>query len=335
MSHPHVQVKWYMIWGPILGLLAIDLLYQIGVTWKQSHILATAQPWFVVLAIINQLAVYVVLVPAMQEFYASAKLPISGRRAFSMLAMGLAFSRIVPVGEYIMWRASMHGKKGGASATTQWLILYYSFMFVGLVALFVVLQVMTALLFPNAHATSLVGYLRFLPIALILIGTAVLFLTRFGWMRRLLRRLTYDKIGSQAVSPLAIMRDRRLGRDFLSWMGFACIATWTIEGFTLYLSLRSLGIEVPLVMAVFAFTFARLFALVPVVPGGAGQIETGAALLLVAYRYPFSMVFTAAVIYRLVTYWPPLLLGTYSYLRSRDQKSVAATSSMFVAQFRR
>jgi hypothetical protein len=49
MSHPHVQVKWYMIWGPILGLLAIDLLYQIGVTWKQSHILATAQPWFVVL----------------------------------------------------------------------------------------------------------------------------------------------------------------------------------------------------------------------------------------------------------------------------------------------
>jgi uncharacterized protein (TIRG00374 family) len=335
MTHHHMRVKWYLVWGPILGLLGIDLLYQIGITWKLSHILSRAEPWFLVLAIINQLAVYIVLVPSMQQFYFSAGLPLRARRVFSMLAMGLAFARIVPVGEYLMWRASVHGKKGAASATTQWLILYYSFMFAGLVVLFILLQILVAVMFPGAHATSLVGNLRFLPIVLLLVGTLVLMLTRFEWMRRLLRRLTYDKIGSQAVSPFGIMEDRRLGRDFMGWMVFASVATWLIEGFTLFLCLRSLGLDVPLVMAVFAFTFARLFAIVPVVPGGAGQIEAGAALLLVAYRYPFGAVFSAAVLYRLVTYWPPLLLGAYSYFRSSGTQSVEAASNMFAARLRK
>jgi uncharacterized protein (TIRG00374 family) len=299
-------------------------------------VLSGVQPWFLLLAVVNQLAVYMVLVPAMQDFFEAADIKISGRRAFSLLAMGLAFSRIVPVGEYIIWRASLRGKHGAASATTQWLIMYYSFMFCGVVTVFLLMQVLTVLLYPNAHANTLVGELRFLPLLLIVIGLVLLSLTRFGWMRRLLRKFTYDKIGSQAVSPLGIIKERKLQRHTLGWLVFASIATWMIEGFTLYLCLRALGIEVPLIMAVFAFTFARLFALVPVVPGGAGQIEAGAALLLVAYNFPFGMVFTAAVLYRLVTYWPPLLLGAYSYFRSSDSKNlVKGTGSLFASQLLR
>jgi uncharacterized protein (TIRG00374 family) len=329
-------IKGYMVWGPILGLLAVDLLYQTGIVWKQWDVLSGLEPWFLLLAVINQLAVYVVLVPAMQDFYASSGIQMSGKRSFSLLAMGLAFSRIVPVGEYIIWRASLRGKPGAASATTQWLIMYYSFMFCGVVAVFLLMQVLTVVLYPNAHANTLVGELRFLPVVLVVIGAVLLSLTRFGWMRRFLRRFTYDKIGSQAVSPLGIIKDRKLTRNTLGWLIFASVATWMIEGLTLFLCLRSLGLEVPLVMAVAAFTFARLFALFPVVPGGAGQIEAGVALLLLAYNYPFGTVFTAAVLYRLVTYWPPLLLGAYSYLRSSDSKRLAAgTGSLFAAQLLR
>ena len=331
-----VKLKWYMVWGPLLGLLGIDLLYQTGIVWKQWHVLSQAEPLFLLVAVVNQLAVYVVLVPAMQDFYAASGIAMTGRRAFSLLAMGMAFSRIVPVGEYLIWRASLRGKRGAASATTQWLIMYYSFMFCGVVAVFLVTQILTIFLYPNAHAHTLVGQLRFLPVALLVIGLVVASLTRFEWMRRLLRRFTYDKLGSQAVSPIGIIKDRRLSRNNLGWLVFASLATWMIEGFTLYLCLRSLGLQVPLVMAVFAFTFARLFALIPVVPGGAGQMEAGAALLLVAYNYPFGMVFTAAVLYRLMTYWPPLVLGAYSYWRSSESRGLgAATGSLFAAQLRR
>jgi uncharacterized protein (TIRG00374 family) len=328
----HGPFKWILLWTPVAGLLAIDLLYQGIAVWKQSDIVGQAQPWFLLLAALNQLAVYVVLIPAMRKFYAKTGIMLSTKHAFSMLATGLAFARIVPAGEYIVWRTTLRRHRGSATATTQWQILYWTWMTCGLLVLFVLSEMLTFVLYPNTHTHTLVGSLRYLPILVSLVFLAGLFATRFAKVRGFVRKIAFDKIGSQAAMPQKIIRERKLGRDALGALTFASVATWTFESFTVFLCLQALGLDVPVVLTVFAFTFARLFSLLPLAPGGAGQIESAAAVVLLAYSYPFELVFTALLLYRLVSYWPPVLLGLTMYFIGKGPKTVALIGSVSASQ---
>jgi hypothetical protein len=303
----------------VLGIVVADLAYQAIVAWRAWHILERAQPEFLILAVLNQLVVYWILVPAMQRFYGAAGIALHHRRTFGMLATGLAVARIIPVGEYVVWRAATRKLRGGASATTQWLILYYAWMFAGLVLLFMVFQVITFVAYPNAHVKSLVGLLRYLPVLMgvLLVIIGVLLATQVSWVQRLIWKVAFDRFGSRSVWPWHIVRDRKLGRYELGALSAAAVGMWLVEGFTMFLCLYSLNIRVPLVIAMFGFTFARLFALLPLTPGGIGIIETGAVLFFAAYGYPVGPVFTAVVIYRLITYWPALLVGAGVYLADR------------------
>jgi uncharacterized protein (TIRG00374 family) len=313
MTNIQRQSRWFVFLYPILGIIVLDLVYQVLITWRQADIIAGADPRFLVVAAANQLAVYLVLVPAMQEFYSASGIMLTSKRAFGMLAMGLAFARIVPAGEYVVWRASLRKYKGSVSATTQWLIMYYTWMFAGLVVLFLVAEILTLAIYPNAHSDTLVGKLRYLPIALSFLFLAGLLGSRLDWLKRLLRKIAFDKLGSHAVAPFGIIKDRKLGRQQLGVLTFAALATWMIEGFTMYLCMRSIGVEVPIIIAMFGFTFARLFSIIPLTPGSIGQIETGAALFFAAYGYPIGIMVTGTLLYRLVTYWPPLLIGVVTY----------------------
>jgi uncharacterized membrane protein YbhN (UPF0104 family) len=316
----NVRPRWLLVLVPIVGLFFIDILYQSVVIWKQSHVLAKANGWYLVMACINQLSIFLVLTPVMQEFYGRMGIVLKSSRAFSMLAMGLAFARIVPGGEYILWRTSLHGRRGSATATTQWSIMYITWMITGLAALFLVAQVLTLVLYPGMQAKSLVGTLRFLPLLFLFVFVVVVLTMRFERIRAILRRIAFDKFGSHSISPVGIIRDHKLGWDTLGMLTFASLATWILESFTLLLCLRSLGLQVPVVLCMFAFTFGRLFSMLPLAPSGAGQIETAAAVLLTAYNFPFGIVFSATVLYRLISYWPPLLLGAGTYLLAPGNK---------------
>jgi uncharacterized protein (TIRG00374 family) len=318
--------RWRILWYPIIGIITIDLIYQVLISWRQASIIARAQPVYLVLAVINQLAIYVVLVPPMQEFFAAAKIRLTGRRAFSILAVGLAFARIIPLGDYLVWRTSMRSARGGVSATTQWYVMYYSWMFSGLVAVFLFAQGMTYVLHPHADVRTLVGYLRFLPIMFSLFVVMALLATRIAWVRGKVKQLVFDKLGSQALSPIGIIRDRGLGGNVLGLLTFASFANWLMEGYTLYLCLRAVGLNIPISISLFGFAFARLFSIIPITPGGIGQLEAGTALFFAAYGYPFAPILTATVLYRLISYWPALLIGATTYRISRKTEGANALS---------
>src|SRR5580692_9185296 len=94
--------RWHVLWYSVVGVIAIDLVYQVLISWRQSNIIARAQPGYLLFAVVCQLAIYVVLVAPMKEFYIAAKIDLSGRRAFSLLAMGLALGRVIPFGDYFI-----------------------------------------------------------------------------------------------------------------------------------------------------------------------------------------------------------------------------------------
>ena len=203
------RFKWNVLWYPVAGVVGIDLIYQILISWRQSNIIARAQPGYLVFAVFCQLAIYVVLVAPMREFYTAAKIRLGGRRAFSLLAMGLALGRVIPFGDYLIWRTGMKRYRGGASATTQWYVMYYTWVFSGLLFVFLTAEIFTYILHPHATVHSLLGYLSFLPVSISVIVLAALFATRFRWVRDRIKRLAFDRLGSQALSPLGIIRDRK------------------------------------------------------------------------------------------------------------------------------
>jgi len=305
---------WYVILYPIAGLALVNIAYQLGSSWRQAHLIAQADPVLLGVAVLNQLVAYQVVVPAMQRFYARVGLPLSSWKTFGLVALGLTAAKVVPAGEYVVWRLSFRRLKGGASATTQWLILYYVAMFGGLLVLFLVFEAATLAFYPHAQASTLVGKLRFLPVGATLAFLVALLFVRLLGVAAVIKRLAFDALGSQAVSPVSIIRERKLDGEDVSALALASLATWLVEALTLYLCLWAMGLRVPLVIAIFGFTFMRLFSFLPLVPGGIGELEAGALLFFAAYGYPVSPVFTATILYRLITYWPPMVIGLMSYI---------------------
>jgi uncharacterized membrane protein YbhN (UPF0104 family) len=322
MSNTSRLSRWHIVWYPLVGVLLANVAYQFVISWRQADLLRHARPSLVLVAVLNQLLVYWVVVPAMRSFYASARIRLSAWRAFGLVSAGLAVAKVIPAGDYLVWRSSLHTERGGVTATTQWLIMFYTWMFSGLVLLFLVAEAVALVFYRDVHAQTLVGALRFLPIGLGGVFLVALLATSFAPVQRFLMRLAFDKLGSKAVSPLHIIQDRKLGRAVLGRLTFTAVSTWLIEAFTYYLCMKAIGIQIPLAIAVFGFAFARLFTFLPIAPGGIGEIEAGTALFFAAYGYPVSPTITATLMYRLITYWPPLMVGAAAYLGIKNVGSI-------------
>jgi uncharacterized protein (TIRG00374 family) len=205
--------------------------------------------------------------------------------------------------------------------------MLYTGLFGSLVIIFLLAEILTLVVYPNAQAPSLVGYLKYLPvIGTVVILTAIVFLlmTKVGRLRSWLRRFAYEKLGSRTLSPVGIIRARKLDRNTVLVMAFASFAVWLIEAFTMWLCMRSVGLDIPPLIAVFGFAFAKVFTYLPLVPGGIGEVEAATGLFFAAYGFPVLPVLTGTVLYRLITYWAPLILGMAAFVLLR--KGSAASS---------
>ena len=281
--------------------------------------IAQANGWLVLMAIISQMTIYVLFIPGMQGFFKAARIHMTSAYVFGLLATGLAMSRIVPFGDYLFWRTSLRKYRGHVSATTQWMIVYYTWLFAGLLLLFIAAEIATLILFPNPHVGHVLESLRYLPFLVTFIFAAAGCLSLSKRVRHWFMKIAFDKLGSSAVAPRSIVRDLKIDAATLWDLTIASLASGILESFTLYMCLASIGVNPPLVLIMLAFTFARFFSMLPLTPGGVGEIEAGLVLFFAAYGYPWQSIFTAAVMYRLISYWPPLLIGLATLgLRNRS-----------------
>jgi uncharacterized membrane protein YbhN (UPF0104 family) len=313
--------RWYVVWYPVAGIVLVDIAYQLIVSLHQANMISQAKVWFLLLAVANQMVAYAVLTIPMRDFYRACGIWLTKRRTFGILATGLAVTRVIPFGDYLVWRAALHRERGNATASTQWAVLYYVWLSAGLIFLFLISELATLVFYPDSHATTLAADLRALPISVGIVFMIALGLTRFSWIRDHLKKLAFDRLGSKALSPFGIIRDRHIGPDLLTGLTLASLVCWVVEGLTLYLCLSAMGLRIPIIIGMFGFAFARLFALIPLTPGAVGEIEAATAVFFVAYGYPLELVFTGTVLYRLITYWPALIVGAVSYFAGRSDSS--------------
>ena len=92
----------------------------------------------------------------------------------------------------------------------------------------------------------------------------------------------------------------------------------------LLVALREMGVsqqEVSAAQVLTAFAFARLLTAIPITPGGVGVVELALIAALTRAGGADAEVVAAVLIYRLLTYVAPIVIGAFTYLYWRRNRS--------------
>jgi uncharacterized protein (TIRG00374 family) len=87
----------------------------------------------------------------------------------------------------------------------------------------------------------------------------------------------------------------------------------------LHFSGIALDVDMHFIDALIALSFGVAIGIIIPTPGGVGGVEAGIVATFIAIGYDFATATSIAVLFRIVTYWQPLLPGTLSYLYLREK----------------
>lgn len=315
------------------------LLPLLGGLRSSVHVLSSANPWLVVLAVVLQAASVLcygqcarVLLPHDSRIGLRAVMRIE----LAMLALqhvvpgGAATS--TPVGYRMFRRAGVPagdagfvlGLQGiGSSAVLNVLLLVVlagSVPFRGLRPVYLV--------------ALLVGVVLVGGILLVLISVT----THSRWVawlqhrvaRRLspARRAALSGVAADLVDNVRrLSADRSMRARAIGWVA----AQWILDCSSLWVFLTAFG-AVPAPDKVFvAFGVTNVLAFIPITPGGLGVFEAVLTSSLVSFGVPGAKAVVAVLAYRLAEFWLPIPLGGLGYLTamsgpSRDAEGLSARS---------
>jgi uncharacterized membrane protein YbhN (UPF0104 family) len=121
-------------------------------------------------------------------------------------------------------------------------------------------------------------------------------------------------------------RGRVIGLVHHRWVGLT--AATIVSHLSLYLvllvALREMGVseqEVSAAQVLTAFAFARLLTAIPLTPGGVGVVELALITAITHAGGAKPQVVAAVLLFRILTYVAPILLGAFTYLYWRRNRS--------------
>ncbi|MGH7193055.1 MAG: lysylphosphatidylglycerol synthase transmembrane domain-containing protein, partial [Candidatus Saccharimonadales bacterium] len=127
----------------------------------------------------------------------------------------------------------------------------------------------------------------------------------------LLGRRRLSKVRSDLGKQLTAYRRRP--RPLMNALGTSLILT-LCNVLCLYFCLKALGLQLPLASVMLVFTFGLGAGSIVPTPGGLGAFEAGLTAGLVAYGIDPAPALAAALLYRLISYWLPLLVGAGAFI---------------------
>lgn len=94
-----------------------------------------------------------------------------------------------------------------------------------------------------------------------------------------------------------------------------------LDALTLVCALRALGVAPPAGLIVLGYVLATFLAAITPLPGGGGTYEATLALSLARLGAPLEAALGATLIYRVLTFWLPMLLSAATYQRLLERRS--------------
>jgi uncharacterized membrane protein YbhN (UPF0104 family) len=146
-------------------------------------------------------------------------------------------------------------------------------------------------------------------ITLIIVAALVIAFVLYG--ERLHRGLSdfYSQLLSYRERPLSLLA------------ALLCSISLTLCNLLcLWLCVLSVGASIPFIAVLLVFTFGIALGTATPTPGGLGGVEAGLVAGLVAYQVPGSAALAAILLFRLITYWVPLLAGGPAFIYSQRRQ---------------
>jgi putative heme transporter len=319
-------------WLSLVAVAAIGVALYVGLpqiagldeTWGR---LSQGDPWWLVAALVFELASYAGYVVLFRGVFAHAEPPIGWRDSYDITMAGVAATRLLAtagVGGIALtgWALSRRGVARGeltSGMTTFYVALYAVFM---LALLLLGTGLRTGILpgpapfgmtvVPAAFAGAVIT--AALGIALIPAD-----LERRTRARLPGRERAAALAGRAAAAGAAVSSGVRGALDMLFRRDRALLGAltwWACDVAVLWACLHAFG-EPPTPAVVGMAYFTGMLANVLPLPGGVGGVEGGMIAALLAFGVPGGLAVVAVLSYRAFAFWLPTIPGVLSYLRLR------------------
>jgi uncharacterized protein (TIRG00374 family) len=120
-------------------------------------------------------------------------------------------------------------------------------------------------------------------------------------------------VGRLSEQLRTLVSDRRLAAAAIGWSA----AYWMALAAALWVLLHAFGWTGHPVSVVVAFGIVNVLAAIPITPRGLGVLEAVLIPMLVGFGAPATVATLGVVVWRLLSFWAPIPLGTLSYVSLR------------------
>jgi uncharacterized protein (TIRG00374 family) len=249
-----------------------------------------------------------------------------------------AIANTVPGGPALscFYRYRYYRQRGASEASSGWTVFTVLIAQAISMSLFLLLGVLVAML-----ASASIRSVGVAAVGLVIVvgGGAVLVrrdlvLRLVGALVRFSQRVTghpRPAAGARVEAALARMREIPLSaRSTVSVVGIA-VVVWGCDFLCLVCSFGAVHAAVPWDGVLLAYGAAQVVSALPIVPGGLGIVEGSLAVILAVYGVARVPAISAALAYRLVSFWLSVAVGwvsvgaiAYQTRRSRPREQVLA-----------
>jgi uncharacterized protein (TIRG00374 family) len=126
---------------------------------------------------------------------------------------------------------------------------------------------------------------------------------------RAMRQVRKALVGGTAEA-MAVLRSRNL-LVIAGSLGY-----WAWDNAVLWAAFKAFGFSLPITVILMGYLIGQLGGLLPL-PGGLGGIDGGLIGTLVVYGTPAAAAAAAVLVYRVILFWLPLLLGAVAFTSLR------------------
>jgi uncharacterized protein (TIRG00374 family) len=248
---------------------------------------------------------------------AGARMPLPGLVALSLANEAIA--NTVPAGPALscVYRYRYYRRRGASEASAGWCVFTVLIAQAVSMALLLLVGVLVAML-----ASASVGSAGVAAVGAVIVigGLAVLIrrdlvLRLIGRLVRATQRVTGRPREDRCVRiHAALARMQEIPLDARSTVTVVAIAigVWACDFLCLICSFGAIHAHVPWGGVLLAYGAAQAASALPVVPGGLGIVEGSLAVILSAYGVARVPAISAALAYRLVSFWLSIAVGWVS-----------------------
>jgi putative heme transporter len=324
------EVLRYVI-GIAVGLLVLVLLFgKRAELLAAAHQLRSADPAWVAAAVASEATSLLAFTILQRRALALSGCRLGLAGLYALTLANDAIANTVP-GEPAVssaYRYRYYRRQGASAASSGWTIftvIIAQAVGMSVVLLLGVLIALAASAGGRNTGAAVVGLVIVLASGAVLIRRDLV-LRIAAACARCLRRLTggrSDGVIARIESTLHRMREIPLGARPTAEVVLLATATWGANFGTLLCAFRAVHASVPWAGVLLAYGVAEVAGNLPIVPGGIGIIEGSLAVVLVAYGARRSDALSAALAFRIVSFWFAIALGwlTVAVLARRSRRS--------------